>query len=130
MCVTIATETAKPRGRYRPVKNPSPPLTQDQRTRIARRARALEREYRTALERQGVVIDVHVDMTVGALADAMVRIEIARAAASRGTPTDPEVMTRWLNLAQRLANQLGLKPQVVEERPDLGKYLASRKGAS
>jgi hypothetical protein len=74
----------------------------------------------------GVVIDVHVDMTVGALADAMVRVEIARAATSRGMPVDHEQLTRWLNLAQRLANQLGLKPQVTEPAPDLRGYLASK----
>jgi hypothetical protein len=115
--VTTAAGTAKPKGRYRPVKRPSPPLTQDQRTRVARRVRALESEYRATLGRQGVTIDIHTDITIGHLADAMVHLEVARAASSRGTPVDDVQMTRWLNLAQRLANQLGLKPSLTDAAP-------------
>src|SRR5262249_48597390 len=97
MHVTTATATS-PKGRYRPAKRPSPPMVADQRTRVAKRIRALEREYCAMLTKQGVVIDVHVDMTVGALADAMVRVEIARAAASRGVAVDHTILTRWVNL--------------------------------
>jgi hypothetical protein len=114
----IAPQLAKPatkvlaRRRHRATKPPK--LTPDQRTRVARHGRELERYYRALLEAQGREIDLHTDMLIGNLASTVVHVRVARAALSRGTLANDEQLQRWLGLALRLARQLGLKASAIE----------------
>jgi hypothetical protein len=111
-------EPAKPakkalsRRRHRGAKPPK--LTPDQRTRVARHARELERHYRSLIEAQGREVDLHSDFLIGQLATAMVHVRVARAALSRGALPDDEQLQRWMGLALRLGKQLRLKPGAIE----------------
>jgi hypothetical protein len=103
------------------------PVLIDQRSRIVRRTRAIEKQLRAEIERLGRVVTVHDDILVGQLATCMVRSEVLRGEASRGAaPASDEVLTRLANAAQRLVGALGLKPQVIEEKPDLDAYLKTK----
>jgi hypothetical protein len=98
----------------------------DQRTRIARRIRTIEKELRDRLCAQGVTVTVDLDCFVGSAAACAVNLEMMKGAASRGHFVDNEEMTRTLNTMQRSLSALGLKPAVLEPKPDLRAYLAAK----
>jgi hypothetical protein len=97
----------------------------DQRTRIARRARTIERQLRAEIERCGRIVTVHDDILVGQLASCMVRSELLRGEASRGQHVSDEDLTRMANACQRLVGALGLKPMTLEKPQTLNEYVAS-----
>jgi hypothetical protein len=105
------------------------PVLIDQRSRISRRAKTIERQLRGEVERVGRIVTVHDDVLIGQLAACMVRSEVLAGEASRGNPASDEVLTRLANACQRLVGALGLKPQVIEPPPDLGTYLKERSPA-
>jgi len=113
--MTAVEATIAPRPRKR---KPTPPeqrrVLVDQRTRVARRLRTVENELRDQLRAQGRVVLVHDDIMIGHLAQCMVSLETMRGDASRGLRVDDEQLTRLANTAQRLVNQLGLKPAILE----------------
>src|SRR6266566_4963081 len=118
--VTATATRKRPPQRYDPV-------LVDQRTRLARRARTIERQLRAEVERLGRTVTVHDDILIGQLAACMVRSEVMRGEASRGgQPVSDEQLTRLANTAQRLVGALGLRPQVTEPPPSLGVYLAGK----
>jgi hypothetical protein len=89
--------------------------TQDQRTRIGRRVRAIERDLRNQLRRQGRTVTIDIDLTVGQIAQAAVRIEAFRSQQSRGLAVDDNQFTRLLNISQRGLAKLGLKPSLFDD---------------
>jgi hypothetical protein len=111
---------AKRRARDRTLRQSSG----DQRTRVARRIRAVEAALRAQLRSQGRVVTVHDDLLVGSLAHCQVVLEMLRAEASRGHSIDPEEVTRATNACSRLVTQLGLRPETAQpEAPRLAEYL-------
>jgi hypothetical protein len=98
----------------------------DLRTRAARRQREIERRLRDELEKQGRVVSILDEMEIGSLAAVIVQIDYMRAQQTRGANVDLEQMTRLLNTQGRLISALGLRPQVAEPPPDLGRYLSER----
>jgi hypothetical protein len=99
----------------------------DQRTRVARRTKAIEADLRKQLRAQGRIITVHDDVLVGNLAQCSLMLEVLRAEQSRGADIDPEEITRLANTASRLIGQLGLRPETAQpEAPRLGEYLKMR----
>ncbi len=105
--VTATATRKRPPHRYDPVLI-------DQRTRLARRARTIERQLRAEIERLGRIVTVHDDLMVGQAATLATQVEIARGMASRGQHVDNEALTRTANALARALNALGLKPSVVE----------------
>jgi hypothetical protein len=101
----------------------------DQRTRVARRQRAIERDLRASLQRQGRVITVHDDCLIGSLASCLLQTEIMAGERSRGARVDLEQTTRLANASQRLVAALGLKPEVLRPKPPrLEEYLERAHG--
>src|SRR5438445_5387540 len=89
--VTATATRKRPPHRYDPV-------LVDQRTRLARRARTIERQLRAEVERLGRTVTVHDDILIGQLAACMVRSEVMRGEASRGgQPVSDEQLTRLAN---------------------------------
>jgi hypothetical protein len=115
MHVTATATTRERAARHKRSKVQT--LTPDMRTRLAKRAKALQREYTGMLVARGVAVDVFTEATINNLSIAMTQIETARAASSRGVPTDPELMRAWVTTAMKLARALGLKPSIVEASP-------------
>ena len=100
------------------------PVLVDQRTRIARRTRQIERQLRAEIERCGRIVTVHDDILVGQLAAVMVRSEVLKGEASRGRHVPDQDLTRLANAAQRLVGALGLKPAAIEPSRPLRDRLA------
>jgi hypothetical protein len=73
----------------------------DQRSRVARRLRAIENDLRAQLRVQGRIVLVHDDILIGNLAQCMLRMEIMRGEQSRGHFVDDEQLTRLANASQR-----------------------------
>jgi hypothetical protein len=102
---------------------------QDQRTRIARRARAIERQLREMLRRQSSKpITVDVDLTIGQIAAVAVRLEILRAEQSRGIVVDADKVSRLANTIARALARLRLKPTMFDEedRAPSGRFSRAR----
>jgi hypothetical protein len=110
-------------------KRPNPPKEQrrvliDRRTRVARRQRAIERDLRAQLERQGRTVTIHDDILVGNLANCLLQVEFMNGERSHGARVDLEQCTRLANASQRLVAALGLQPEVLQPKPPrLERYL-------
>jgi hypothetical protein len=89
-------------------------LQADQRTRIGRRTRSIERDLRNQLRRQGRTITIDIDLTCGQIAQAAVRCEAFRASLNQGHPVDDEQHSRLINILQRGLSKLGLRPTLFD----------------
>jgi hypothetical protein len=89
----------------------------DFRTRLARRARALEHQFTAELSARGVAITIDVGITVSNLAVAVTNLEVERAKLLRNLPCDTELMRSWVTTVTKLSRQLGLKTTSLVEPP-------------
>jgi hypothetical protein len=97
----------------------------DNRTRVARRTRTIERDLRNQISRQGRVITIDVDVTIGQIAAACVRIEAMRSVMSRGEVVDDERLAALINICQRGLGRIGLRPTLLDaDRPSAGLSVA------
>src|ERR1700756_5560794 len=110
-------------------RNPYRPVVVDQRTRIARRARAIESELRDRLRAMGRAVTIDVDCYIGSVAGCAVKLELLKGQASRGVFVDSEELTRLANVVARGLGALGLRSDALEKpappppRPTLGETL-------
>jgi hypothetical protein len=103
---------------------------QDRRTRVGRRARAIERQLRDMLKRLGKSISIDVDLTIGQIASVAVRAEILRAEQSRGAIIPADKLTACANVIARGLSRIGLRPDMLDEtgdRPSPGSSIANQR---
>ena len=101
---------------------------QDQRTRIGRRVRAIERQLREILKRQGWGVTIDADICIGQVAQANVRLEALRSQMSRGLEIDDNQFTRLINISQRGLAKLGLRPTLLDvDRAPRGQSIARQR---
>jgi hypothetical protein len=101
---------------------------QDQRTRIGRRVRTIERDLRNQLRRQGWTVTIDADLAIGQVAQANVRLEALRSQMSRGLAIDDNQLTRLINISQRGLAKLGLRPTLLDvDRVPRGQSVARQR---